>query len=458
MPRSPRSHHRPIHPSPALLVALLALVVAGTGTAVAAGQLVTITDPTTGNAATVTGGALSTAVTGNVRSVPTRPSSEWRTQTSATNYYTNGSQGVLLAGPTKATLALADVGFANSAGNPSAMAVAIGQVEADTVVACTSFSGTYRDVLREVALPGTTVVHDFAAPLGLKPLTAGKNWCLVALTYNDTGATSANGQLVRVHADGWVLSGSYVPPPQRAAGGAGARPGRRRHRAGRHRLSGAGVQAVVFDLDGVLVESEELWDEVRRGLAADAGRPWPADATLAMLGMSTPEWSCHLASEVGIPGTPEALASAVIERMAGHYAEHLPLLPGAVAAVRRTAACWPLGLASSSPRRLIDAVLASAGLTDAFAVTVSTEEVTAGKPSPLVYVAAVAALGSEAACTVAVEDSSNGLRSAAGAGLIVVAVPHAAFPPAPDALARARTVLGSLDELTVDLIGGLVPA
>jgi HAD superfamily hydrolase (TIGR01509 family) len=212
------------------------------------------------------------------------------------------------------------------------------------------------------------------------------------------------------------------------------------------------ARAVVFDLDGVLVDSEGLWDGIRRDLAAEAGRPWPDDATRAMMGMSTPEWSGYLAETVGVPGTPEELARTVIDRMAGHYAESLPLLPGAVEAVRRTGERWPLGLASSSPRLLIDAVLEAADLTGAFRVTVSTEEVSAGKPSPEVYQTAVARLGVEPAAAVAVEDSTNGIRAAAAAGMAVIAVPHDGFPPAPDALALADVHLGSLADLSAEAV------
>jgi HAD superfamily hydrolase (TIGR01509 family) len=215
------------------------------------------------------------------------------------------------------------------------------------------------------------------------------------------------------------------------------------------------VQAVVFDLDGVLVDSEELWDEVRRDLAADSGRPWPAAATQAMLGMSTPEWSAYLVDEVGIPGRPEDVASLVIDRMADRYRARLPLLPGAVEAVQRLGERWPLGLATSSPRRLIDAVLAAAGLTSSFRVSVSTEEVTAGKPSPAVYLDAARRLCIDPRRGVAIEDSSNGLRAAAAAGLRVVAVPNAAFPPAEDALGLAAAVVRSLDDVTAELVTSL---
>ncbi|MGH3696161.1 MAG: HAD family hydrolase [Pseudonocardiaceae bacterium] len=215
------------------------------------------------------------------------------------------------------------------------------------------------------------------------------------------------------------------------------------------------VQAVVFDLDGVLVDSEGLWDAVRRGVAAEAGRSWPAEATRAMQGMSTAEWSAYLTDTVGVPAEPEQVAAIVVNRMAAQYDARLPLLPGAVEVVERLGRRWPLGLASSSPRRLIDTVLKSAGLAQRFQVSVSTEEVTAGKPSPVVYQTAVQRLGVDPSQAIAIEDSSNGLRSAATAGLGVLAVPHADFPPAEDALALADVVVDSLDEITLELVASL---
>jgi HAD superfamily hydrolase (TIGR01509 family) len=212
------------------------------------------------------------------------------------------------------------------------------------------------------------------------------------------------------------------------------------------------VEAVVFDLDGVLLDSEQLWDEVRRGVAASAGIPWPDEATTAVMGMSTAEWSAYLVNTVGVPGTAGQVAAQVVDGMAARYAEDLPLLPGAVDAVRRLGRRWPPGLASSSPRSLIDVVLATTGLEDDFSVTLSTEQVAAGKPSPFVSSQVVAALGSDPARTVAEEDSSNGLRSAAAAGLVVLALPHPAFPPAADALTLAEGRVDSRDSLTVELV------
>jgi HAD superfamily hydrolase (TIGR01509 family) len=215
------------------------------------------------------------------------------------------------------------------------------------------------------------------------------------------------------------------------------------------------VQAVIFDLDGVLINSEPAWDEVRRGLAADTGRPWPDEATRAMQGMSTAEWSAYLADRVGVPGRPEQIAEQVIDAIATRYAIELPLIAGAEDAVARLAPRFRLGLASSSPRRLIDTVLAGSGLAPLFEVTISTEEVAAGKPSPVVYREAVRRLGVPPEQTAAVEDSSNGLRSAHAAGLVVVALPHEAFPPADDALALAAARVDKLADLTPELFASL---
>jgi HAD superfamily hydrolase (TIGR01509 family) len=220
-------------------------------------------------------------------------------------------------------------------------------------------------------------------------------------------------------------------------------------------MAGGVVRAVVFDLDGVLVDSEQLWDVVRRGVAAEAGRPWPSEATRAMQGMSTAEWSAYLTEAVGVPAEPEEVAATVLERMAAQYDARLPLLPGAVEVVERLGRRWPLGLASSSPRRLIDTVLESAGLAQRFQVSVSTEEVAAGKPAPAVYQTVVQRLGVDPGQAIAIEDSSNGLRSAATAGLGVLAVPNAAFPPSEDALALAHVVVNSLNAITLELVASM---
>jgi HAD superfamily hydrolase (TIGR01509 family) len=215
------------------------------------------------------------------------------------------------------------------------------------------------------------------------------------------------------------------------------------------------IQAVVFDLDGVLVDSEPVWEQVRRGLVAERGGHWAPDAQRRLMGMSTQEWARYLSEDLGVGLPPEQVAELVIDRMAARYAEQVPLLPGAADAVHRMGARWPLGVASSSPPRLIDTVLRLAGLRSSFQVVMSTEQVAHGKPAPDIYLAVTAGLGCPPPDCAAVEDSSNGLRSAGAAGLRVIAVPRPAYPPDPDALAQASLVLPSLAGLTADAVAAL---
>ncbi len=212
------------------------------------------------------------------------------------------------------------------------------------------------------------------------------------------------------------------------------------------------VRAVIFDLDGVLVDSESVWDQARRGVVADNGGSWKPQATTAMMGMSSPEWSRYLHDELGTALEPDEISSRVVQRVLDAYRREVPALPGAVDAVRRLASRWPLGLASSANRPVIDAVLEHTGLTACFAATVSGDEVRRGKPAPDVYLAAASKLGVDPAGAAAVEDSGNGLRSAAAAGMVVIAIPNREFPPAEDALALADLVLGSIAELTPQAI------
>lgn len=208
------------------------------------------------------------------------------------------------------------------------------------------------------------------------------------------------------------------------------------------------LDAVFFDLDGVLIDSEHAWDAARRAVVAEAGGHWRESATRAMMGMSAAEWCRYLRDELGVPLDAAEINKRVVARLLAEYRRELPLLPGAVAAVRRLAARWPLGLASASNREVIDAVLAASGLAESFAVTVSGDEVPRGKPAPDIYLAAAGELGVAPAKAAAVEDSTNGMRAAAAAGMLVVAIPNRTFPPEPDALALAAVVLRSLDELS----------
>ncbi len=207
------------------------------------------------------------------------------------------------------------------------------------------------------------------------------------------------------------------------------------------------IDAVVFDLDGVITDSEELWNEVRESLARERGGRWSAQAQADMMGMSSTEWSRYLHEVVGLPEPPEEINREVVDRMLARYSERLPLIDRAVDAVKRLAAHWPLGVASSSNRVLIDRVLELSGLAPYFKVTVSSEEVEHGKPAPDVYLEAARRLGVEPPRCVAIEDSSSGIRSANAAGMHVVGIPNRAFRPPADVLALADVVLDSIPEL-----------
>lgn len=212
--------------------------------------------------------------------------------------------------------------------------------------------------------------------------------------------------------------------------------------------SASDIAAVVFDMDGVLVDSEQLWDEIREQLARERGGRWSDTAQADMMGMSSPEWSRYMHDVVGLAESPDEINAEVVRRLLARYEESLPLLPGAVEAVERMALAFPLAIASSSNREIIDAVLARAGIARHFAATVSSEEVARGKPAPDVYLEAARRLGVDAAACAAVEDSRNGIRSAHAAGMRVVAIPNLHYPPPDEALALADAVLRSLDELS----------
>jgi HAD superfamily hydrolase (TIGR01509 family) len=214
------------------------------------------------------------------------------------------------------------------------------------------------------------------------------------------------------------------------------------------------TDAVVFDLDGVLLASEEVWDAVRERYVRGRGGRYDTDVQRAMMGMSAPEWSRYLHEEARVPEEPDAINDGVVALMLDAYRADLPLVPGAIDAVRRAAAAFPLGLASSSNRVIFEEVLRLAGLEQCFRATVSSEEVARGKPAPDVYLEAAGRLGVAPERCTAVEDSHAGIRSAHSAGMRVVAIPNASYPPDDDALALADAVLESLEELTTAVLSG----
>ena len=212
------------------------------------------------------------------------------------------------------------------------------------------------------------------------------------------------------------------------------------------------IDAVVFDLDGLLLDSEQVWDAAREELAEERGGRWHPGAQRDMMGMSSPEWSRYMHDVIGVPDPPDEINAEVVRRVEEHYRKHLPVIPGAQAAVERLAERWPLALASSSNRELIDLALDLMGIADRFQATVSSEEVGRGKPAPDVYVEAARRLGVDPTHAAAIEDSHNGIRAAKAAGMRVVAIPNRHFPPDDDALALADLVLNELAELTPETV------
>jgi HAD superfamily hydrolase (TIGR01509 family) len=210
------------------------------------------------------------------------------------------------------------------------------------------------------------------------------------------------------------------------------------------------TEAVVFDLDGVIVDSEQVWDDVREVYARETGGTYTDRAARDMMGMSSVEWSRYMADVLGVPGTPEEISAAVVERMLERYGEDPPLIPGSVDAVRRIAARWPVGIASSSNPELIEVIVRAAGLGDVLQIAVSSQAVPRGKPAPDVYLEAARRIGAEPTRCGAVEDSRNGIRSAKSAGMRVVAVPNPHYPPDDESVALADVVLGSIAELQVE--------
>jgi HAD superfamily hydrolase (TIGR01509 family) len=211
------------------------------------------------------------------------------------------------------------------------------------------------------------------------------------------------------------------------------------------------IEAVVFDLDGILVQSEELWDRARRELVEEAGIEWPDGATDAMMGMSSKEWSRYVHEQIGLDTPPAEINEAVLAKLEQRYRSDLPWIPGAREAVRRMAERFPLGLATSSNREI---VVELGGFERLIGVTVSSEEVERGKPAPDVYLEATRRMGVDPARAAAIEDSTNGLLSAHAAGMRVIAIPNDAHPPAEKGLAVADVVLDSIEDLRPGVVGG----
>ena len=213
------------------------------------------------------------------------------------------------------------------------------------------------------------------------------------------------------------------------------------------------IDAIIFDLDGLLVDSEPCWDAARAEMAAEAGVPdWNREDHHACMGVSTREWAEYMIRRLHLDLTWEETAERIVQKMQAMYARRIPFLPGAVEAVALAAAHYPVGLASGSERRLIDIVVADPAMAGKFRTVVCTDTMPRGKPAPDVYLAAAAGLRVSPERCVCLEDSGNGILAGAAAGMKVIAVPDPRFPPKPAALARAHLVLDSLRGFDLPLL------
>lgn len=215
------------------------------------------------------------------------------------------------------------------------------------------------------------------------------------------------------------------------------------------------VQAVIFDLDGVILDSESVWHEVRHDYVLGHGGRWTEDDQKAVMGANSMQWARYISEVCGVALAEGEIYAGVVAGLRKAYGAHLPLYPGAVEAVRRLATAYPLAVASSSPREIIEYVLDLSGIRPLFRVLVSSDDVEHGKPEPDVYREACARMGCAPVHTVAVEDSTNGIRSALATGLVVVAIPNPVFPPPADVVAAAHVVLGSVAELEPHILSSL---
>ena len=214
--------------------------------------------------------------------------------------------------------------------------------------------------------------------------------------------------------------------------------------------------SVVFDMDGVIVDSEPLWVRARKDLVREAGGRWIPEAETAMMGISSDRWSAYMRDHLALDMTAERIRDEVIARMLGLYRVSVPLMSGAREAVVALSRRWRLGIASGSDRILLDAVLDSSRLTGYFRAAVSGEDVADGKPSPLIYQEACRRLDARPQACVAIEDSGSGIVSALRAGMKVIAVPRPGFEPAAEVLRAATMVLPDLIGLRPEVVARIL--
>ena len=212
------------------------------------------------------------------------------------------------------------------------------------------------------------------------------------------------------------------------------------------------IEAIIFDMDGLLVDSEPYWNEARRIMAAEAGVTWNEDDHQAVMGVSTPEWVMYMIERLGLKLPPTSVEERIISTMTDLYDQRIPFLPGAVEAVCLAAKHFTTALASGSPRSLIDKVTKSPVLNGSFDLILSGDQFAHGKPAPDIYLGAAEQLNLKPSQCLCLEDSGSGILAGYRAGMKVIAVPDPRFPPAAEDLAKASEVLPSLTQFSIHTI------
>lgn len=209
------------------------------------------------------------------------------------------------------------------------------------------------------------------------------------------------------------------------------------------------IEAIIFDMDGLLIDSEPVWDKARGIMAAEAGIDWNTDDHKAVMGVSTHEWVSYMTARLKLDMSPESLEKHIVDQMVSLYEQQIPYFPGAVEAVALSADHYITGLASGSPRGLIDTVTGDKALKGKFNAIISGDQVENGKPSPDIYLAVTEMLGVAPSKCVCLEDSGNGILAGKNAGLKVIAVPDSRFSPSMEKLNQADVILASLSEFSL---------
>ncbi len=215
------------------------------------------------------------------------------------------------------------------------------------------------------------------------------------------------------------------------------------------------IEAIVFDMDGVLVDSEVYWDKSRVDFARDRGKVWTDEFQRLAMGRSTVGWARVMQEKLALDDTIDEIIAEMKARVIAHYEERMPTRPGALESVSHMQQHFRVGLASGSPTEIIKAVLSITGLDQIFEVMIYGDEVPRGKPAPDIYLEALEQLGVAPAVSLGIEDSANGLRSLKAAGMLAVAAPSPDYPLPDDILALADAHITTLEDFTVDLVRGI---